>query len=151
MTKKFMRLLQISKLTWFFYCHHSSVAKMVPSSVYQPTPVSIINFFHTLQSFLIPSYLFFSRDFDNESLVWSLNDCMTNFQLALSKCVFGLMPLSIAVIQMLQNVCNIAWLQEALSCVSNLSISYGWQCNEKLNKQLTIWTRDWMLIRPKIR
>jgi hypothetical protein len=38
--------------------------------------------------------------------------------------------------QMSQNVCNIALLQEALSCVSDPSIA-GWQCNEKLNKQLT--------------
>jgi len=148
MTKTFMRLLQISKLTWIFYCHHSSVAEMVPSSVDQPTPVSVIIFFHTLQSFLISSYLFLSWDFDNERHVWSLNDCTTNFQPALSKCVFGLMPLLITVMQMSQNMCNIALLQEALSCVSDPSIVYSWQCNEKLNKQLTIWTRDWMLIRP---
>ena len=136
MTKKIMRLLQISKLTWIFDCHHSSVAEMVPSSVDQPTLVSVINFFHTLQSFLIPSHLFLSWDFDNERPVWSLNDCTTNFQPALSKCVFGLTPLSITVMQMSQNVCNIALLQEALSCVSDPSIA-GWQCNEKLNKQLT--------------
>ena len=131
MKKTIMRLLQINKLTWIFYCHHSSVAEMVPSSVDQPTPVSAINFFYTLQSFLIPSHLFLSWDFDNERHVWSLNDCTTNFQPALSKYVFGLMPLSIAVMQMSQNMCNIALLQKALSCLSDPSIAYGWQCNEK--------------------
>jgi len=47
---------------------------------------------------------------------------MTNFQPALSKWVFGLMPLLIVLVQMSQNMCNIVLVQEALSCVSDPSI-----------------------------
>jgi hypothetical protein len=45
--------------------HHSSVVEIVPSSGLQSIPVSEINFFYILQSFFIPSHLFFNCAFVN--------------------------------------------------------------------------------------
>jgi len=91
--------------------HHLSVAEIVPSLVLQPTPVLEINFFHILQSFFIPSHLFFNCAFVNACQVYFLKQFITYFQPALSKYVFNRIPFSIALIQMSQNMFNISLVQ----------------------------------------
>ncbi|KAL9401306.1 hypothetical protein Peur_005155 [Populus x canadensis] len=61
--------------------------------------------------FFISSHLFFNYASVNAWPVFSLKQFITYFQPALSRCVFGRIPFSIALIQMSQNVFNISLVQ----------------------------------------
>ena len=103
------------ELTWIFAFHHSLLVEIVPNSLLQPTLVSETNFVHILQSFLHQSHLFFSCVLVNAWSVCSLNDVIRNFHLVLSKWVLGLILISMTLIHRSQNVCNISFVQAALS------------------------------------